>query len=458
MDISTGPVRVSADGSDKPLTVAFAACVLLVLTSASWAAVWRERSTFAFYVTSGVIAWLFALGPAPHFLNRPLLYRGPYALLMLLPGFADGFRAPARFMMIAALAIAVAAGLAFVRLTASRPGFVRLAAAAAAIALLAVDSWPAALPAAAVPAPMMTLPGIRAVVLELPLGGVFDDIAAVYRSVFHGRPVVNGYSGYDPPAYQILKLALERQDEAVVPVLASYAAVLIRLDMTSSKSASWEDFVRRAGGADVGFGSRERLFLLPQQPLGQPDAGAALPIRSVQAMPSGAAVPLRAMPDGTVEANWRSAGPQQSGDELMIELDGPHTDCRSRSRDRGGRARISRSGADRDVGGRARMGSAVEKRLGRRGVPGCGLKRPNHPVLRFRIGRGRREARPDSSVVERHAHIGGVFRASPCAMERPVQVVRDKPAALGVLMSHRTPFRRGVLQLARHRNQMPRGS
>ena len=118
-----GPVRVSADGSDKPLTVAFAACVLLVLTSASWAAVWRERSTFAFYVTSGVIAWLFALGPAPHFLNRPLLYRGPYALLMLLPGFADGFRAPARFMMIAALAIAVAAGLAFVRLTASRPGF-----------------------------------------------------------------------------------------------------------------------------------------------------------------------------------------------------------------------------------------------------------------------------------------------------------------------------------------------
>ena len=143
---------------------------------------------------------------------------------MLLPGFADGFRAPARFMMIAALAIAVAAGLAFVRLTASRPGFVRLAAAAAAIALLAVDSWPAALPAAAVPAPMMTLPGIRAVVLELPLGGVFDDIAAVYRSVFHGRPVVNGYSGYDPPAYQILKLALERQDETVVPVLASVRA------------------------------------------------------------------------------------------------------------------------------------------------------------------------------------------------------------------------------------------
>ena len=177
-----GPLRVSADGPDKPLTVVFAACVLLGLTSASWGAVWRGRLTFAFYVTSAVVAWLFALGPAPHFLNRPLLYRGPYALLMLLPGFADGFRAPARFMMIAALAVAVAAGLAFVRVTASGSRFFRLAAAVAAMSLLVADSWPAALPAAASPAPMMALPDVRAVVLELPLGGMFDDIAAVYRS------------------------------------------------------------------------------------------------------------------------------------------------------------------------------------------------------------------------------------------------------------------------------------
>ena len=135
---------------------------------------------------------------------------------------------------------------------------------------------------------MMTPPDGRAVVLELPLGDVFDDIAAVYRSVFHGRQVVNGYSGYDPPAYQILSLALERRDDAVVPVLASYAPVLVRIDRTAGDSASWEEFIRRTGAADAGASPRERLFLLPQQPIVHSDAGAALPIRSVRAMPSGA--------------------------------------------------------------------------------------------------------------------------------------------------------------------------
>jgi hypothetical protein len=380
-----GPLKVSADGPDKPLTVVFAACVVLVLTSRAWAVVWNERSTFAFYVTSAVVAWLFALGPAPHFLNRPMLYRGPYALLMLLPGFADGFRAPARFMMISALAVAVAAGLAFVRVTASGSRIVRLAAAVAAIALLAVDSWPAALPAAALPAPMMTPPDGRAVVLELPLGDVFDDIAAVYRSIFHGRRVVNGYSGYDPPAYQVLRLSLERRDESVVPVLASFAPVLVRVDRTSSNSASWEDFIRRVGAADAGSSSRERLFLLPQEPLAHFDPGAALPIRSVRAMPSGAVVPLTALPDGTVQAGWRSAGPQRSGDELMIELDRPHTVAEvdlvtgSDEREFPGAVLIETSVDGREWVQQWRSGSGGVAFL-------AAMEAPNHPVLRFRIG------------------------------------------------------------------------
>ena len=380
-----GPLAVSADGPDKPLTVVFAACVLLSLTSAAWTLVWHRRSTFAFYVTSAVVAWLFALGPAPHFLNRPLLYRGPFALLMLLPGFADGFRAPARFMMIAALAIAVAAGLAFVRVTASGSRFFRLAAAVAVIGLLVADSWPAALPAAALPAPMMTAPDVRAVVLELPLGGVFDDIAAVYRSVFHGRRVVNGYSGYDPPAYQVLRLALERRDDAVVPVLASYAPVLVRVDRTSNDSASWEDFIRRAGAADAGSSARERLFLLPQQPLGPSDAGAPLPISSVRAMPSGAAVPLRAMPDGTVETSWSSAGPQRSGDELVIELVGSHKVTEvdlgtgADAREFPGAVLIETSADGREWVQRWRSGSGGVAFL-------AAVEAPNHPVLRFRIG------------------------------------------------------------------------
>jgi len=287
--------------------------------------------------------------------------------------------------MISALAVAIAAGLAFVRITASGSRIVRLAAAVAAIALLAADGWPAALPAAALPAPMMTLPDVRAVVLELPLGGVFDDIAAVYRSVFHGRSVVNGYSGYDPPAYQVLRLALERRDEAVVPVLASYAPVVVRLDRTSSDSVRWEDFIRRAGAADAGSSPRERLFLLPQQPLGHSDAGAALPIRSVRAMPSGASVPFRAMPDGTVEMSWRSEGPQRSGDELMIELDGLHPVAEvdlatgADAREFPGAVLIETSADGREWVQQWRSGSGGVAFL-------AAVEAPNRPVLRFRIG------------------------------------------------------------------------
>ena len=38
-------------------------------------------------------------------------------------------------------------------------------------------------------------------VVELPTRGYEEDVAAMYRGMFHGRPVVNGYSGWVPPHY-----------------------------------------------------------------------------------------------------------------------------------------------------------------------------------------------------------------------------------------------------------------
>ena len=62
---------------------------------------------------------VFALGPTARLMGERVLYKAPYAWLMLLPGFADGFRAPARFAMLVALCLSVAAALAFVRVTRS---------------------------------------------------------------------------------------------------------------------------------------------------------------------------------------------------------------------------------------------------------------------------------------------------------------------------------------------------
>ena len=47
----------------------------------------------------------------------------------------------------------------------------------------------------------------NAVVLELPADDSGVNIAAMYRAIQHGRPLVNGYSGHTPPHYGLLRVA-----------------------------------------------------------------------------------------------------------------------------------------------------------------------------------------------------------------------------------------------------------
>jgi hypothetical protein len=318
--VHAGPIIVAADTPSKPLTVVFVAAVVLILTSARWLTIWRRRSTLAFYVVAGIVSWLFSLGPGPRVLGMPLLYRGPYALLMLLPGFEEGFRVPARFMMIATVALATAAGMAFARIIASRTPIVRTASAVVVLILLIADGW-TAVPAASVPSLAAPPAGIHAAaVLELPLGGVFTDIAAVYRSISHQLPVVNGYSGYEPPAYRILRLALLRRDESILPMLASYGPLLVRIDRGAEGGDDWTRFVQRTVDATrAGSDDQQELFSVPRVDAGRTAGGRFISIRSARA----AAVPLRlrATAVGAVETDWRTAAPQQNGDEVVIELD-----------------------------------------------------------------------------------------------------------------------------------------
>ena len=58
---------------------------------------WRRRSALAFYSLAAVAMWLLCLGPAPTFMGKPLLYKAPYAWLMLMPG-VEGVRVPAQVL------------------------------------------------------------------------------------------------------------------------------------------------------------------------------------------------------------------------------------------------------------------------------------------------------------------------------------------------------------------------
>ena len=124
---------------------------------------------------------------------------GPYAWLMtIVPGFT-GVRVPARFTLVATLCLSMAAAILIARL---RQRWIGIA--VAAIALMEV--WLRPIPLWPLPPlldAMALTPTARAV-LELPVGNA-QEFPALYRSMFHRRPLVNGYSGYTPRAYDELR-------------------------------------------------------------------------------------------------------------------------------------------------------------------------------------------------------------------------------------------------------------
>ncbi len=172
-----------------------------------------RRSPFLFYGAAALLMWLLALGP-----------NGPYKLLSYLPGF-ESLRVPARFAMLATLCIAVAAGIAVSR-------FVRrhVLAGALCAAGLALDGWPRPMPLFA-PPPRIILPDIpNAVVVELPTDDAAVSVSAMYRSMFHQRPIVGGYSGHTPPHAFIFAASLWRHDASVLLELSRGRPVIIVVD------------------------------------------------------------------------------------------------------------------------------------------------------------------------------------------------------------------------------------
>jgi hypothetical protein len=172
-----------------------------------------------FYVIATVVMCVLALGPASN--------AHPYTWLLELPGF-NGLRAPARFAMVASLTLAVATGLALSHLRTVLARWHGLVAACLFAGIVA-DGITVRVPMAALP-PRIALPAGAddAALIELPLdSGV--SVGAMYRSTFHRRVLVNGYSGHTPPHYNVLSLALARGDASPLLFLARNRPLLIVL-------------------------------------------------------------------------------------------------------------------------------------------------------------------------------------------------------------------------------------
>jgi len=150
------------------------------------------------------MATILSLGPVGRIGGERFWDEPPYVWLMELPGF-DATRAPALFLGITVLCLAVLTAMAVTRLM-PHPTSIARAWSALIAAALVVDGW-AVVPVIDVPPPIrVALMGD--LVVELPRRSHMDDVAAMYRAISHTHPVMNGYSGHSPPHYGYLVLDL----------------------------------------------------------------------------------------------------------------------------------------------------------------------------------------------------------------------------------------------------------
>lgn len=174
---------------------------------------WRQRAG-QMYLIALLASSVLALG------THSPAYRLALALLPPL----QGLRAPGRFGMVVALALAVLAGVGAARLLSRLPhGRRRHLAGAAVVGLLALEYASSVGPLHAWPmrAPLYTLwlrgqpPGV---VADLPMPRAdavpLHEAEWSFYARFHGRPLANGYSGYYPPNYIFMLGVMRRFPDA----------------------------------------------------------------------------------------------------------------------------------------------------------------------------------------------------------------------------------------------------
>jgi hypothetical protein len=300
-----GPLTVTE--ARKPISIAMLAIVVLLSRSRWIRTSITVRSVPVFYIVAMAAMYVLALGPAPKLFDVPFLYRPPYEWLMALPGYST-LRVPARFLALAMLSGSVLIAILVARVR-TIPRFRTVIVAVAAVSVL-IDAA-ARLPVQPSPPRGPTWSGADAVI-ELPAGHL-ADFAAIHRSMIHGLPILNGYSGYFPHHYLPLMYALDHGHLDVLKEFPAARGIAISIDRSDSRSLEMSAAIRSLDGSThLGASDRLDTFLLRNSSVALPTLGGRLRISAVTAnrTPEDA----RRMLDDRMETAWRS-GPSQVGDE-----------------------------------------------------------------------------------------------------------------------------------------------
>jgi len=189
-----------------------------------------------YFVLLGAVAFVLSLGPVLHVAGRLIPVPLPYGLLyFLLPGF-NGLRGPGRLAVLVLLAAAVLAGVGYdhlIRRAAPRARGARAgvfaaflaAAVLTSISAIALVRFPDRERMPPVYSWLARQPGAFAI-LELPVPATEsdeDEVDALRQLyiLYHGKPSLDGTTGFVPPAVRRLRAALQGFPSA--PVLREVA-------------------------------------------------------------------------------------------------------------------------------------------------------------------------------------------------------------------------------------------
>jgi hypothetical protein len=305
----------------KPLSLSAAFAIFAVALSPTMRTAFRQRSALAFYLVAAAVLFLCSLGPQPALLGEQILYEPPYAWLMRLPFFADTVRVPARFAMLGMLALAAAGALVVGRLTPLTHARVVLL--AGVMAGILADGWISELPLPSVPQHTLTVPpgDTSTAVLELPLGDVWADTAALYRVTTHHIRAVNGYNGYEPSYYSALRRALADRDETILDALAASGPLLIAADNRADPDETWDSFLSNHPGVTrlKEHGGRMLFQLSARRPPTE-ESCAHDPLDVAAAFDMQGPVDSVVLTDQNPTTRWITAQPQRAGDTLTLDL------------------------------------------------------------------------------------------------------------------------------------------
>jgi F5/8 type C domain-containing protein len=157
-------------------------------------------------------------------------------------------------------------------------------------------------------------------VVEVPLGGPgSNDVEAMYRSMWTGNPVVNGYSGFGPPWYGPVELGLRIHDPALLQELSARGIRQLVVNTTAEQGEGWLQYLAsRPDIALVGDDGAHRLYRLPAAPpIADRHFGPPVRIAGMTANVGSSRLP--AMTDGDLTTRWET-GPQRGVEVLTIDL------------------------------------------------------------------------------------------------------------------------------------------